>query len=203
VTPTSPPPAGLRARKKADTRQALAAAALRLATEVGPDHVTVDDIAAAAGVSPRTFFNYFSSKEDALVGVDPDRRAELLGRLLDRPADEAPLDALRHAVIGGAETFEQRAEEWSARMRLVREHDSLVPRYAASFHDVEQVLILAIADRLGLDPEIDVYPALVVGVALTAMRVALKQWDATGHATPLVERIDAAFDAIAQGLPRP
>lgn len=193
---------GLRARKKADTRRALAGAALALAAERGPDQVTVDAIAAAAGVSTRTFFNYFTTKEEAIVGVDPERRAELLGSLLDRPVDEEPLDALRHAVIGSAESFVERAEEWTSRMRLVREHASLMPAYASSFHDVEQLMVLAIADRLGLG-EADVYPALVVGTAMTAMRVALRHWDAMHQQIPLVELIDAAFDTLGNGLRRP
>lgn len=65
-------------------------------------HVTVEDIAEAADISPRTFFNYFPSKEAALFGADHERTEALRQRLLDQPADVAPLDALRAALVGEA-----------------------------------------------------------------------------------------------------
>src|SRR5262245_64576986 len=86
---------GLRERKKAETRRALSSAALRLAEEHGPDGMTVEAVAEAAGVSPRTFFNYFSSKEDAIMGVNPTDSSDLLADLLARPEDEPALDSLR------------------------------------------------------------------------------------------------------------
>ena len=86
---------GLRERKKAETRDALASAALRLADELGPDRVTVDEIAAAAGVSPRTFFNYFASKEDAIVGSTESSTSRVVQELASRPVGEGPIDALR------------------------------------------------------------------------------------------------------------
>ncbi|HEX6421251.1 MAG TPA: TetR family transcriptional regulator, partial [Acidimicrobiales bacterium] len=111
---------GLRERKKAETRRALSSAALRLAREHGPEHVTVDDIAHAAGVSPRTFFNYFPSKDDAIAGVVPSESSELLADLVARPADESPLDALRAMGLAAAARFEQVADEMWARQLLVQ-----------------------------------------------------------------------------------
>src|SRR4051812_45271638 len=83
-------PEGLRARKKLATRAALVAAAMRLAAERGPDAVTVEDIALAADVSPRTFFNYFATKEEAFVADDLERAKSLLARLRAESVD-APL----------------------------------------------------------------------------------------------------------------
>src|SRR5688572_15456599 len=83
-----PPELGRRERKKLETRRALASAALHLAAERGPDHVTIEDIAETADVSVRTFFNYFSSKEEAIIGWDNDGHAEVAAKLLARPADE-------------------------------------------------------------------------------------------------------------------
>src|SRR4051795_13639980 len=82
------PASGLRERKKLTTRQALARAALRLAVERGPGNVRREDIAAAVDVSLRTFNNYFSSKEQAIVALAVDRAAGIAASLRGRPAGE-------------------------------------------------------------------------------------------------------------------
>jgi len=193
--------AGLRERKKAQTRRALTVAAIQLSIERGsPDRVTVEEISDAADVSPRTFFNYFSSKEDAVLGVDPDRRAELRAELELRPTDESPVDALRAALLTTAEGIDENAELWAQRLQLVREHPSLSPGYVASFADFERGLVEAMATRLGLDPDTDLYPAIVVATALTVMRVTVKHWQANDGDTPLTELLDLAFDQLADGL---
>ncbi len=76
--PAPPAPGSLRERKKQATRRSLRRIALQLVSDRGFAQVTVEDIAAAADVSPRTFFNYFPSKEAAVFGADPERTAELL-----------------------------------------------------------------------------------------------------------------------------
>ena len=85
--------AGLRERKKLATRRALHEAALRLVAERGLDAVSVDDIAERADVSPRTFFNYFPSKADAVVGLDPAAPQELFEAFTSRPASKSPVEA--------------------------------------------------------------------------------------------------------------
>src|SRR5204862_6974520 len=90
---------GLRERKKLRTREDLGCAAMRLAAERGLENVRVEDIAAAAGVSPRTFNNYFSSRPAAICAVAGDRAKRVGLALLARPADQ-PLDvALTEAVL--------------------------------------------------------------------------------------------------------
>ncbi len=92
---------GRRERKKRETRAALAAAALRLALEKGPDHVTVEEISEAADVSVRTFFNYFPHKEHAILGRDPERpRACPANGSRTAPAEESPLTTMRIVVHG-------------------------------------------------------------------------------------------------------
>ncbi|MET0882854.1 MAG: TetR family transcriptional regulator [Acidimicrobiales bacterium] len=195
---------GLRERKKAQTRRALTAAAIRLSIERGsPDRVTVEEISEAADVSPRTFFNYFSSKEDAVLGVDPERRTELRAELELRPAEEAPVEALRAALLSTAEGIDENAELWAQRLQLVREHPTLSAGYVASFADFERGMVEAMAARLGLDPDADLYPAIVVATALTIMRVTVKHWQATDADTPLADLLDVAFDQLAAGLALP
>ncbi|HEY5887407.1 MAG TPA: TetR family transcriptional regulator [Acidimicrobiales bacterium] len=195
---------GRRERKKAQTRRALTAAAIRLSIERGsPDRVTVEEISEAADVSPRTFVNYFSSKEDAVLGVDPERRTELRAELELRPADEAPIEALRAALLSTAESIDENAELWAQRMQLVRDHPTLSAGYVASFADFERGMVEAMAARLDLDPDTDIYPALVVATALTITRVTVKHWQATDADTPLADLLDRAFEQLADGLTLP
>src|SRR3954463_325124 len=194
------PELGRRERKKLETRRALASAALHLAAERGPDQVTIEDIAEAVDVSVRTFFNYFSSKEEAIIGWDPDGRADVADKLLGRPGDEPPLVAMRnvvHELIHGAPEW---ADERALRHRLVRECPSLLPRHLAAHYELERSLLNAMAQRLGVDPEDRQYPAVVVSTSVHAMRLALGWWEAKGRKVSLPELLDEAFDTLERGL---
>jgi AcrR family transcriptional regulator len=194
---------GLRERKKAETHQALAKAALDLADRLGPDRVTVEAIADAAGVSPRTFFNYFSSKEDAIVGIAPAQSSALLADLLSRPEREPPLDALRAVVLAAAERLQAVGDDWVIRHRLIQRHHSLAVTRASWFAEVERRMTEEIARRTGLNPGLDVYPALVVSATIGALRVAIDVWQERERAGALETLIDDAFDVLAQGLQVP
>src|SRR5580698_9545387 len=92
----------LRERKKLATRRSIRRVALDLIAERGFAHVTVEDIAEAADISPRTFFNYFPSKEAALFGADPDRVAALRERVVRQAPGESALTALRQVLVAEA-----------------------------------------------------------------------------------------------------
>jgi AcrR family transcriptional regulator len=200
VNPSESMREGLRERKKAETHQALATAALHLADELGPERVTVEAIADAAGVSPRTFFNYFSSKEDAIVGIPPAQSSALLADLLARPGDEPPLDALRAVLLAAVERLQAGGEDWVIRHRLIRKHHSLAVTRATWFAEVERRMTEEIARRTGLDPRLDVYPALVVSATIGALRVAIDAWQERARVGALEALIDDAFDVLAHGL---
>ena len=194
---------GRRDRKKVETREALRWAALRLALEHGYEQLTIEAITEAADVSVRTFFNYFTSKDDALFAPDPGRAEALALGLATRPADEPPVAALR-AVFGQlAESFVDQEPMWQARMELVRANPQLWPRMFAGFTAFERVLTEAVATRTGCDPDVDLYPEIVAAAVVGAMRVAVAHWRATGDQASLPDLLTAAFDVLAEGLATP
>lgn len=187
--------ATLRDRKKRDTYRALAEAARQMVASRGLDQVTVEEIAEAAGVSPRTFFNYFSCKEEALVGMEPGFLAELADELRARHPDEAPLAALR-AVLGIDADPGATQRRWQVRNELVARYPALVPRHLAALAQVEVVLAGALADRLGLDAARDPGPRLQVAAALAAIRSGLDWWEASDRSHPLPEVFDRALATV-------
>ncbi|MDV8149329.1 TetR/AcrR family transcriptional regulator [Arthrobacter sp. B10-11] len=98
-TQTTPAPASRRELNKAATRQAITDASLQLLRSKGPGNFTVEDIAEAAGISRRTFFNYFSSTEAALASVTHGFLDNALAQFRLRPADEPILESARAALI--------------------------------------------------------------------------------------------------------
>ena len=134
--------ASLRERKKRDTYLALSEAARQLVRDRGLDLVTVEDIAAAADVSPRTFFNYFPCKEEALVGVEPGLLAELGDELRQRDPAEPPLVALR-AVLAIDDDADGTLRRWRLRNELVARYPALLPRHLAAMAQVEGALARA------------------------------------------------------------
>jgi len=194
---------GLRERKKLATRLAIHEAALRLVAERGLEHVSVDDIADRADVSPRTFFNYFPTKDDAVLGLDPDAAQRQVRDLLDRPAGESALEALRAVAIDQAEDMASETDLWPLRLTVIDAHPALIGRLAAMFGEAERALAEAIAQRTGTRVGLDVYPTLLAGVAGAAMRTALHRWHATDFTASLPALVDEAWGALRAGLPAP
>lgn len=194
-------PAGRRERKKAATRRALQEAALRLVAERGFDHVTVEDIADGADVSKRTFFNYFTSKEQAVLGRDPVTPESIRRALAERPADEPALQALE-AVLGElAGQYAGSRSDWVVRRQMIRSEPRLLAASVAAWAELERTLVEAVSERLGRDPERDLYPALLVSASIGAVRVATLRWR-TGE-RDLGELVAEAFASLAGGLTEP
>jgi AcrR family transcriptional regulator len=191
----------LRERKKHETRHAISSAALELALAQGPANVTVEDIAAAAQVSARTVFNYFPNKDAAILGIDPSRRRELVEHLLARPPDEEPLQAVQAPFL--AVFTPEMVTRWRTRARLVRAHPPLRSAYLESWSGLEEELVAALAQRTGIDPSADLYPRLVVGVTVAALRVAVGAALDAGRSESVADAVHSAFATIAAGLPAP
>jgi AcrR family transcriptional regulator len=195
-------PASLRERKKLATRTAIASAALRLAIERGPENILVEDIAAAAGVSPRTFNNYFPSKEAAIVAEGTDRAARMRDALRARPVDEPLWTALRHALT---EALPQDGPDraWVAKAQLIKATPALRVEQQRSDVSVRAMLAEEIARRTGTDPERDLYPSLAAAAVVSAVRAALDHWLSVDSAVQLPRVISQALAQLAAGLPPP
>ncbi|MEU5785726.1 TetR/AcrR family transcriptional regulator [Micromonospora lupini] len=170
----------LRERKKQATREALQAAALRLALEHGPDNVRVDDIAEAAGVSPRTYNNYFSSREQAIVAaVTAQRASRVAAAVRDRPGDVGLADAVVDAVVG---QYEDRGEQEPGALLMITSSPALRACYVDTVTTIEGPLAAAIAQRC---PGLDGLTAQVLAASVGAVaRVALRQWLAAAQEVP-------------------
>ena len=208
TSPVTEPPASLRERKKLATRRLLRRAALQLVAERGLHNVTVEDIAEAADVSPRTFFNYFPSKEAVLFGGDPERAAELREGVATGAPGEPALAALCAVLIRDSEAMADELQslggdpaEWLRRMKVARTDPHVRAAHAASMAMLERALAEGVAARIGADQETDPYPGILAAAAVSVVRACLTFWAGTGGATPLSQLIDQAFKALGDGLP--
>jgi AcrR family transcriptional regulator len=194
---------GLRERKKQQTLEALSWAALRLAVERGFGQVLVEDIAAEAGVSPRTFNNYFSSKAEAIAWRQLNRAREMAGLLRERPAGEPLWESIMAVQLhhAGAEHHEP-DPQWTAGVRLMLTNPALFGEYLKANAAAEKELAAAIAERTGTEPT-DMYPRLVAAATGAAQRVATDQWLHADPPVPLWPLIREALRLTAAGLPDP
>jgi AcrR family transcriptional regulator len=202
VRPTQP--LGLRERKKQQTREALSWAALRLAVEHGLGSVTVDDIAAAADVSPRTFNNYFSSKYEAIVWRHVDRFSRMAGLLRERPTAEPLWTAIGAAVetrFGPSESVPD--PEWTAGVQLLMAEPELRGELVRAGVVAERELAVAVAERTGTDATHEMYPRLVAAAVGAAIHVASEQWVRAAPPVPLAPLVRDALQQFASGLPVP
>lgn len=200
---------GLRERKKQRTREALTDAACVLFARQGVEDTTVEQIAAAVDISPRTFFRYFPSKEDVAVSVLDQQVTAVIRALEARPPAEPVLTALRRAVVGTVRAHEEDAGpgDGGTRIRSVRALLLSSPTVrAASLHrgalrSGEMARLLAV--RMGVDPADDGRPQLVATIVLCALEAAVSEWQAHRPDAPLSNLLDEAFDLLAGGLDYP
>jgi AcrR family transcriptional regulator len=198
--PTPPPTEGLRERHRRRTEALLEEAALRLFEERGFDLVTVDDIATAADVSRRTFFRYFAAKEDALLADQPRRLEELRQAFAVRPAGEPALTALRQALLSLASGHEQDRERLLRRAKLMRATPSLQTRWMGMQRTWEQAVTEMVADRLGVDPLVDLRPGVIAASTLASVRTAISIWVTADGRGDLQAMVTEALDLLDGGL---
>ncbi|MEU4233968.1 TetR/AcrR family transcriptional regulator [Nonomuraea sp. NPDC026600] len=216
---TAPPPRriGRRERKKLATTAAIRNAALTLALRDGVDNVTIEQIADEADIHLRTFFNHFSSKEEAMMATAAIGAEALVEEYRNRPHTESVLQALREAVLVVMDQSHATSHEHIEALRLVRGTPSLLPQQLAVLAAQEKALAEAITERVGLgvpppgtptpEPSDEpakpspVYPAVCAAAALATLRVAIDHWlDRTTPRTPATQVVDGLRADIDQAI---
>jgi AcrR family transcriptional regulator len=191
---TAPRPDGRERRKRA-TRRALRAAVLDLGLERGLADVRVEEITARAGVSTRTFFNYFDTKEDAalldVLTVDDDALAGLTG------PPQALWPQLATLFAADVERVGEDGADLARLMELQRRHPVLQSRQTGAFTRSEGRLSAAIAARLPDDDAGRLRAGVMSGSCITAVRVGLQEWGRAGWAGSPRPHVEAAFAVLA------
>jgi AcrR family transcriptional regulator len=188
-------PLSLRDRRRAQVRTDIRLAAYRLFAAHGFDNVTTEQIAAAAGISPSTFFRHTATKEELLL--DPVRRGwgAIASLLEERPCDEAPDVALARAIEARTGAFQDSESEWRAAILTA---PALLEKLTVLAPEDKNRLVKLTAARMDTDSDGDDRPALLVHLAFAAADFAFQQWvraSADGH-RPLQALVSEALQAV-------
>ena len=195
---TGRPPGPARGRRPATSREEVARAALELFERQGYDETTVDQIAAAVGVSRRTFFRYYESKRDVVWGEFDAELVRLHDELIGAPADRPMMDVLRQAVIATNRFGAGELDELRIRIGLISTVPTLVAHSAVRYAEWCDVVAGFVAGRVGGRPD-DLGPQTVARAALGAAMAAFTHWAADVQ-DDLAGDVDRAFRVLSSGF---
>jgi AcrR family transcriptional regulator len=190
---------GLRERKKQERRRCIEDAAIDLFEAHGFDGTTIEDIAAAADIAPRTFFYYFPTKEDVVLADYASRLERIIDALGHRPASEAPWAALQASFITVAADYEASRDDLIRRFTIMAAHPPVYARSLQLQSGWEDALTDALMQRAAHHIE-NLESRLLAATALACMRSSLRHWILTGHRMALPDLIDSCFDRLSKGL---
>jgi AcrR family transcriptional regulator len=199
---------GLRQRKRRETRTALSHAAIRLCIQRGWKNVTVDEIAAAANVSPRTFRNYFSTKAEAVAAGHLERMLRIADELRARPEGEQLWTAIGNSVAAQFEAPRQKSGEvadarrWVKRIRFILSEPAIRGEVLKAGAAAQVELAKAIGERIGAKRANDFYPQLVAAVTGAVIGVVMDRWLRDGPNCSIVPLMRKAFDLVAIRVPK-
>ena len=187
-----------RGRPPGTSRRTLELIALRLFTAQGFDETPIEQIAAEAGVSRRTFFRYFDSKASVLWGEFDSEIAVIRDALAKVPDTVPMMDAIRQAVVAANHYRAEDVPELRARMNLIASSPSLQSSAAVRYDAWERVVSQFVASRTG-QPPWSLYPLTVGRSTLAACRAAYERWSARADGD-LTVYLDAALSALSAGF---
>jgi AcrR family transcriptional regulator len=169
--------------------------------------VVVDDIAAAANVSPRTFRNYFATKAEAVAAGHLERMLSSADELRTRPASEPLWTAITNSVAAQFEPPAQKSEalrdadRWLERIRFVFTEPSIRGEVLKASAAAQVELAEVIARRVGARPVKDLYPQVVAAVVTAVVGTVVDRWLRDGPSGSIVPLLRKAFELVATGLP--
>lgn len=193
-------PSSLRERKKQRTHRAIEAAALDLFEQRGFEGTTIDDIAAAAEIAPRTFFHYFPSKEDVVLADYSTRLDRIVAALNRAPGGEPPWLGLQAAFLSVAADYETERDRLLRRFRIISENPSVAARSLQLQAAWEDAVASAVAGWLGVEVRQTLEPHLLAGAALAAMRASLARWLIDDGRSRLPDHVRSCFALLGSGL---
>lgn len=191
----------LRERKKAQTRERLMTVAVQLFSRQGFDATTIDEIAAAAEVAPRTVFRYFPSKVDLLFGDHQNFVALLRDTLATRPPAEPLLDAVRRASLAWIDRVLSNPSLFLVRSRLAANVPEAHARSRYLDAEFENLIADAFAATRETDPATDLEARMLARTAWAATRAARDVWMATEQDPRVL--VNQAFDYVDRAFQLP
>lgn len=184
---------GLRERKRRETANRITEVGLRLFIRKGFDETTLDEIATEAGISRRTFFYYFKSKDDIMLSMQSGTGDMIAAALRAQPRDKAPFDAVRDAVMQVIAAYP--ADEMIVIDRLMRASASIQAAKQASYVAHENTLFAALRDRWPM-PERAAALRMVAMISIGVVRLSLEAFGREDGKRPLVEHLEAMFATV-------
>ena len=191
-------------RKRTLVVDELTEAALQTMAVKGYDATTIDEIATVAGVSRRTFFRYFASKEDVVIQLLETLSEQLAAELAARPATDSTSEALRHALAAALDDCrpgnEDHAEKALRVIQLILRTPPLLARFLERQSALQDDVAALLATRFATDPSADLRPRLAAGMALTAFHAVLRRWSETDGAEDPFDLLAVAFHHLTPSL---
>jgi AcrR family transcriptional regulator len=173
--------------------------AFRLFAEQGFENTTIEQISAAAGLSRTTFFRYFGSKEELVLGKMSEFGVHVAQALAARPVDEQPWSALRHSLYVITEPRDENSGAWLNLMGLLSDACAVMTRQWEKNQGWQSQLVPEVMRRLETDgqPAPELRARALVASAISCLDAAVDAWTAAAGAVPLTVLLDQAMGAVS------